>query len=120
MTANSLATHAGFATAYRILGVTRVTWYRRRGSAPVRQQPRSRPTRALDETKGAYVLDVLGAERLIDRSPAEVVATLLDEGRYVCSERTMYCILSAEQPVRERRNQSTYPRYAKHELMASA
>ena len=32
----------------------------------------------------------------------EVVATLLDEGQYLCSERTMYRILAANQPVRER------------------
>ena len=37
--------------------------------------------------------------RFVDRAPAEVVATLLDEGHYLCSERTMYRILAADQPV---------------------
>ena len=51
------------------------------------------------------ILDVLAGPRFVDRAPAEVVATLLDEGHYLCSERTMYRILAADQPVRERRNQ---------------
>ena len=54
------------------------------------------------------------------RQPAEVVATLLDEGQYLCSERTMYRILAANQPVRERRNQLTHAHYAKRELVATA
>ena len=37
----------------------------------------------------AHVLDVLASPRFVDRSPAEVVATLLDEGRYLCAERTI-------------------------------
>jgi hypothetical protein len=36
------------------------------------------------------VLAVLHEERFQDRSPAAVQATLLDEGRYLCSTRTMY------------------------------
>ena len=49
----------------------------------------------------------------------EVVATLLDEGQYLCSERTMYRILAANQPMRERRNQLVHPQYAKPELVAT-
>ena len=55
------------------------------------------------------VLETLCSPRFVDRSPAEVVATLLDEGQYLCSERTMYRILAASQPMRERRNQLTHP-----------
>ena len=65
-------------------------------------------------------LDVLASPRFVDRSPAEVVATLLDEGQYLCAERTMYRILAANQPVRERRTQLTViPEYAKPELVAT-
>ena len=63
---------------------------------------------------------MLAGPRFVDRAPAEVVATLLDEGHYLCSERTMYRILAADQPVRERRNQREHPRYAKPELVAAA
>ena len=52
---------------------------------------------------------MLASPRFVDRSPAEVVATLLDEGQYLCAERTMYRILAANQPVRERRNQRSHP-----------
>ena len=63
---------------------------------------------------------MLAGPRFVDRAPAEVVATLLDEGRYLCSERTMYRILAADRPVQERRNQREHPRYAKPELVATA
>jgi len=65
------------------------------------------------------VLDVLHSERFVDTSPAEVVATLMDEQEYLCSERTMYRILSSEDEVRERRNQLRHPHYAKPELLAT-
>ena len=47
------------------------------------------------------MLDVLHEPRFADKAPAEVYATLLDEGRYLCSERTMYRVLAASQEVRE-------------------
>ena len=60
-----------------------------------------------------------GNERFVDRSPAEVVATLLDEDVYLCSERTMYRVLASQVPVRERRAQRSHPEYQKPELMAT-
>ena len=62
---------------------------------------------------------MLASPRFVDRSPDEVVATLLDEGQYLCAERTMYRILAANQPVRERRNQRSHPCYTKPELVAT-
>ncbi len=50
---------------------------------------------------------------------SEVVATLLDEGEYLCSQRTMYRVLAANQAVRERRNQREHPAYTKPELVAN-
>ena len=49
-----------------------------------------------------------------------MVATLLDEEVYLCSERTMYRVLASEVPVQERRAQRTHPEYKKPELMATA
>src|SRR4030095_10014046 len=43
---------------------------------------------------------------------AEVYATLLDEGHYHCSERTMYRLLAAQHEGREPRNQLRHPHYA--------
>ena len=120
MAATSLAAQVGVAPACRALGLARATFYRRQRPAPGSRQPHQTPARALDNTERERVLDVLASPRFLDRSPGEVVATLLDEGRYLCSERTMYRLLAAEQPVRERRNQLRHPHYAKPELLATA
>ena len=66
------------------------------------------------------VLDLLRDPRFADLAPAEVYATLLDEGIYHCSIRTMYRILDAHNEVRERRNQIRHPVYTKPELLAEA
>jgi putative transposase len=62
----------------------------------------------------------LNSERFQDCAPREVYATLLDEGRYLCSWRSMYRILDEHQEVRERRNQLPHPSYTKPELLATA
>lgn len=51
--------------------------------------------RALSALEQEQVLEVLHSERFVDLSPAEVHAVLLDEGRYLCSEATMYRLLRA-------------------------
>ena len=120
MAAQPLAEQVGVVPACRALGVSRATFYRRQRSTPGHQQPRPTPARALCEAEREQVLDELASPRFVDRAPAEVVATLLDEGRYLCSERTMYRILAADRPVRERRNQREHPQYTKPELVAWA
>ena len=63
----------------------------------------------------------LHRERFLDASPAQVSATLLDEGRYLASQRTMYRLLAAHHGgVRERRNVLEHPPYAAPELLAEA
>jgi putative transposase len=52
---------------------------------------------------------VLHEERFVDQSPAEVHTTLLDEGRYLCSPRTINRVLGSQDEVRERRNQLRHP-----------
>ena len=66
------------------------------------------------------MLDVLHEPRFMDLAPAEVYATLLDEGIYLCAERTMYRILAAQGEVRERRVQRRHPVYQAPELLATA
>ena len=63
----------------------------------------------------------MGSDRFLDSSPGAVVATLLDEGYYLASERTVYRVLAdvAGAPVRERRRQLTHPAYARPELIAT-
>lgn len=120
MAARGLAREVGVAPACQALGVSRATFYRARSPVPRRRQPRPTPARALGEAERERVLDVLASPRFVDRAPGEVVATLLDEGEYLCSERTMYRVLAANRAVRERRNQREHPPYTKPELVATA
>ena len=64
------------------------------------------------------MFEVLCSSRFADRAPAEVYATLLDEGVYLCSERTMYRILAENRAVRERRAQRSHPNHPKPEVVA--
>ena len=75
--------------------------------------------RALQPEERRVVLGTLHETRFADLAPAEVYATLLDEGRYLCSERTMYRILAENHEVRERRAQLRHPHYAAPELLAT-
>ena len=111
----------GTAPACRALGVSRASLYRRRRPPRlVERRPRRAPARALSELERSRVLDVLHSDRFVDSSPAQVWATLLDEGRYLASERTMYRLLAARYgSVRERRDQLTHPAYARPELLAT-
>jgi len=118
--AEELSRQVGAEPACRALGVSRATFYRHKRSAPGHQQPRPTPARALSSAEREEVIEVLSSPRFVDRSPGEVFATLLDDEKYLCSERTMYRILAANQPVRERRNQREHPQYAKPELLATA
>ena len=82
--------------------------------------PRAVPARALDAAQRERLVEQLCSERFLDRSPAEVVYTLLEEGQYLASERTMYRVLAARGEVRERRNQRTHPQHTRPELVATA
>jgi transposase InsO family protein len=109
------------AAACVALGVSRASVQRRRArlaAPPVPVRPRPRPARALTAPQQQVVLDLLHAPRFADQAPAEVYASLLDEGVYHCSIRTMYRILDQHDEVRERRNQLRHPVYQKPELLA--
>jgi putative transposase len=101
------------------LALARATFYRRRSPKPPRARRRPSP-RALSLIEKQTVLETLHEPRFVDLAPAEVYATLLDEGRYLCSERTMYRVLEANHEVRERRDQLRHPNYTKPELLATA
>ncbi len=119
-TVEQLTPIVGTRSACRAVGAAPATIYRRRRPpAPRRARPRPAPARALSRPEQEAVLEELHSPRFIDSSPAQVYATLLDEGRYLCSERTMYRLLAARHGrVRERRDQLTHPAYAKPELLA--
>ncbi len=113
-----IAPLVGIVMACVMLAVARATYYRR---LVPRALPSNRPSppRALSAEERREVLDVLHEPRFVDLAPAEVYATLLDEGRYLCSERTIYRVLAANREVRERRNQLRHANHPRPELLAT-
>lgn len=115
-----LAETVGVSGACRALGVVRSSLYRSRPS--VKAEPKSErrvSPRALQPAEKAAVREILNSDRFQDQAPREVYATLMDEGKYLCSWRTMYRILDEHQEVRERRNQLQHPHYVKPELLTT-
>jgi putative transposase len=131
-----LAPVLGVAEACRVLEVPRSTYYRAhlpqscdpaqlREASPeqaaqdvLAAQARRCSPRALSAEERAQIREVLNSERFADCSPREVYATLLDEGRYLCSWPTMYRILREANEVCRRRDQSRQGSYSKPELLA--
>ncbi len=111
----------GVAPLCQALAVPRASYYRWQQPPADAEgpKPRRRVPRALPPAERQHVLALLHDERFVDLPPAEVYATLLDEGRYVCSVRTMYRILHEQAEVRERRRQLRHPHYQAPELLAT-
>jgi putative transposase len=123
-----LSSTVGIESACDALGVARASFYRQRpllgptlaAPLPAPAAARPKPARALAADELQAVRAVLNSERFQDCSPAAINATLLDEGQYLCSTRTMYRILEEDGATRERRNQLVHPQYRKPELLATA
>ena len=118
---NVLAPDIGLAPACAALRISRAGVYRE--ASPSRRLNPPTPARppaplALSAPERQAMLDVLYSPRFADCAPRTVYATLLDEGRYVGSVRTMYRLLAASEQTGERRNQRVHPAYAKPELLA--
>jgi putative transposase len=114
-----LSPTSGTVPACAALGVPRATLYRHRTRSPAQAPVERNSPRALEAAERQAVLAALHSERFVDQAPAAVYAALLDEGTYLCSERTMYRLLEGAGEVRERRDQLRHPAYAKPELLAS-
>ena len=118
--AEQLAETVGVLRACQALDVPRSGLYRMRPVA--RPRPISEPLaspRALLPAEKVEVRQLLNSDRFQDQAPREVYATLMDEGKYLCSWRTMYRILDENHEVRERRDQLQHPQYVKPELLAT-
>lgn len=119
----TITTHGarcGIGALCAALDVPRATYYRAQRRPAEVGAPRRVPARALSPGERRQVLDVLHSDRFVDDAPAQVYATLLDEGTYHCSVRTMYRLLARQDEVRERRAQRQHPLYATPELLATA
>ncbi len=117
-TVTEMAPRLGVAPTCAALGLPRATYYRGQQPRP-EPKPRPAPVRALPPQERKQVLAVLHQPRFVDLAPAEVYATLLDEDRYLCSERTFYRVLAENAEVRERRDQLRHPHYAAPERLAT-
>jgi putative transposase len=117
----TLAVDVGSSAACQALGMPRASYYRdrRKTSTPAVTASRPSSVRALCPVEREAVLSRLHEERFQDRSPAAVYATLLDEGEYLCSIRSMYRLLKRRGESRERRDQLIHPPYKKPELLAT-
>jgi len=113
------APRLGTARTCRALGLAKASYYRRLHPVPAGRTARPSPPRTLSPAERQSVLDILHAPEFADRSPAEVYYTLLDQGTYLCSPRSMYRILQQSHEVRERRDQLRHPAYKKPELLAT-
>jgi len=112
---------AGTLPLCEALNIPRASFYRQQARnanvAPV--VPRQRPEHALSVTEQQTVLATLHAPRFVDLAPSQIYARLLEEGHYLCSIRTMYRLLAANNEVRERRAVASHPVYTKPELLAT-
>ena len=118
-----LAPTVGIESACDALGVSRASFYRQPAFGPALPVPviqRPAPARALRAEERETVRALLNSVRFQDCAPASIQATLLDEGQYLCSTRTMYRVLAQDGATRERRDQLTHPEYNKPELLATA
>jgi putative transposase len=120
--AKTLAETVGARAACRGLALPEATFYRCKKPklALVKTATRKPSSLALSASERDEVVALLDSPRFVDKAPAAVYAELLDEGRYLCSVRTMYRLLAARGEVRERRRHVQRPAYAKPELLATA
>ncbi len=103
------------------LGVSRATLYRslRPPLAPLVRVRLPSPRR-LSDAERQHLLATLHQPEFADQPPAEVYATLLSQGRYIASMRTMYRVLAEANETRERRNQRAPIKHVKPSLVATA
>jgi putative transposase len=91
-----LAPIIGVREACENLGAAQAGYYRRNRQSPTPPRPQPVPhrdrhqPRALSQGERQAILDVLHSARFVDSAPAEVWATLLDEGVYLGSISTFY------------------------------
>jgi putative transposase len=122
--ASELSQDVGRKPACEALQVPRATFYRyldRLRNSHLKEGFCAVSPLSLTHLERQDVIDILHSERFQDKAPYEVYATLLDEGQYHCSIRTMYRILDSEHgDVKERRKGHQRTQYQKPELLATA
>ena len=114
----TLGSSVGTRSACAALNVYRSRYYR--FQRPKLARRRAPPPLKLSDGERQHIHELLVSPSFVDQAPATVVANLLDDGQYLCSERTMYRILHEHHQVRERRRGHRRVHHAKPELVARA
>ncbi len=124
MLVRQTAATTGIDRACAAVQISRATYYRYDKDLPsgTAHLPAARSSGrpGLCEEEQERIRRELFSKRFVDKAPRQVYATLLDEGVYLCSWRTMYRLLKARTANTERRRTCRHPRYAKPELIATA
>ena len=118
--AMQLGHNVGILPACQALSVPRASFYRFFAPKPQETCVRPSPPKALSADERAVVLETLHSQRFHDSTPHEIYASLLDEGRMLCSISTMYRLLRQEGENQGRRRQTVRTHYEKPELLATA
>lgn len=117
-----LESHIGIQRSCKLTGINRSTLYRRR--MPKQSTPervvRPTPPNALSKEECDELIGVLNSQEFVDKSPRQVWAILIDRGQYLASVSTMYRVLRAQGPIRERRAQARHEAKKKPHLIATA
>jgi putative transposase len=100
------------------LSIPRSTYYRLSSDKEHNEKTPKKSSRKLSKQEETIILSELNSDRFCDMAPGEIYATLLDEGQYYCSERTMYRILNRNNQCVQRRQKSA-GNYTRPELMAT-
>ena len=114
-----IAPELGVRATCAAFGVPHASYYRKRAPMLGPKPRRASPARRLCDAERGAVLAVLHEPRFADLAPAQVHATLLEEGRYLCSLRTMHRVLEQNAAARERRDQLRHPSYTRPQLLAT-
>jgi putative transposase len=102
------------------LGVARATGYRQQQPKVVRPSVRNVSHRRLSQVQRDEILSILHSARFCDQTPAHTYHTLLGEGRFLGSIRTMQRLLSAAGEARDRRPIRPLQSHAIPRLQATA
>lgn len=105
------------------LGLSRSTYYYWISTDKNKEEKGGRINRksvpwSLSEMERKEILTVMNSEQYFDKPPNQIYPSLLDQGIYLCSVRTMYRILELENLIKERRMIRTHTNYSKPELLA--
>lgn len=113
--------HLGVVRACKLVGRSRATHHRQASPKPRMHGPwpKAQHPAELSPAERAEILTVLNRQDYANLSPTQVYVRELDEGRYWCSQRTMYRVLADAKMGGERRRQATHPPRAIPELMAT-